>query len=128
MQIPCTNEAPFSSLLSRNGYSLPWQDILGLEVDDMDQAVAYWQVYMRAPTRHHACKNTPCVAQTIVPSRSHHDVPEEFKKKTPILGTLRDLSGLRRVFAGFCKFQVVLDAMLAHSATPNANPWSHSRP
>ena len=41
------------------------------------------------------------------------DVPEvEFKKKTPILATLRDFSlpGLRRVFAGYWKFQVVLHA------------------
>ena len=37
---------------------------------------------------------TQYVAQTIVLSRSHrHDVPEvEFKKKTPILATLRDFS------------------------------------
>ena len=37
---------------------------------------------------------TQSVARTIVPSRSHrHDVPEvEFKKKTPILATLRDFS------------------------------------
>ena len=56
---------------------------------------------------------TQYVAQTIVPSKSHrYDVPEvEFKRKTPILVTLGDfcLSGLRRVFAGFCKFQVVFD-------------------
>ena len=37
---------------------------------------------------------TQYVAQTIVPSRSHRqDVPEvEFKKKIPILATLRDSS------------------------------------
>ena len=33
------------SLLSRNRSCLPWQDILVLEVDGMDQAVAYWQIY-----------------------------------------------------------------------------------
>ena len=52
-----------------------------------------------------------------------YDVPEvEFKKKTPNLATLRDfcLSGLRRAFAGFCKFQVVLD--LAHSVTLVSKP------
>ena len=41
MQIPCTHGAPFSSLLSRNGSCLPLQNILGLEVDGMDQAAAY---------------------------------------------------------------------------------------
>ena len=57
---------------------------------------------------------TQYVSPTIVPSKSHrYDFPQvEFKKKTPFLATLRDfrLSGLRRVFAGFCKFQVVVDA------------------
>ena len=57
---------------------------------------------------------TQYVAQTIVPSKSHrYDVPEvEFKRKTSILATLRDfcLSGLRRVFAGFSKFQAGFDA------------------
>ena len=89
MQITCTHEAPFSSLLSRNGSCLPRQDILELEVDGMDQAVAYWQIYtivrgqdgVRA-----ACENT------VHCSTSHHyDVPEfEFTKKTLILATLRD--------------------------------------
>ena len=62
LQIPCTREAPFSSLLSSNGCCLPWQDILGLEVDGMDQAVAYWQIYMYTIVRPRdgmrACKNT----------------------------------------------------------------------
>ena len=96
---------------------LPRQDILALEVDGMDQAVAYcsWQIYTIERPRDsvRACARTQYVAQTVVPSRPHrHDVPEvEFKKKTPILATLRDfcLSGLGRVFAGFCKFQVALD-------------------
>ena len=102
MQIPCTHEAPFSSLLSRNGSAscLPRQDILELKlkVDGMDQAEAYRQIHSTVRPRDgvRACKNssTQYVAQTIVPSRSHrHDVPEvEFKKKTPILATLRDFS------------------------------------
>ena len=50
-----------------------------------------------APCAHEtACMRarTQYVAQTIVPSRFHrHGVPEvEFKKKTPILATLRDFS------------------------------------
>ena len=45
MQIPCAHAAPFSSLLSCNGSCLPRQDILGLEVDGIDHAVAYWQIY-----------------------------------------------------------------------------------
>ena len=75
-------------------------------------------LHHRAPTRRQmrACENTVrCpVWQTNVPSRSHrYDVPElEFKKKTPILASLGDfcLSSLRRVFSGFCKLQVILDA------------------
>ena len=97
MQILCTHEAPFSSLLSRKGSCLPRQGILGLKVDGMDQATAYRQIPVTAPCAHEmACvrARTQYVAQTIVPSRSHrHDVPEvEFKKKTPILATLRDFS------------------------------------
>ena len=97
MQIPCTHEAPFSSLLSRNGSAscLPRQDILGLKVDGMIRLrhtgrstapCAHETVCVRARTQY--------VAQTIVPSRFHrHDVPEvEFKKKTSILATLRDFS------------------------------------
>ena len=122
MQIPCTHEAPFSSLLSRNGSCLPRQDNLGLKVDGMDQATAYITGRSTAPCAHEtACvrARTQYVAQTMVPSMSHrHDVPEvEFKKKTQILATLRDLfkglSGMRRVFAGFCKFQVVHDATVS---------------
>ena len=41
MQIPCAHAAPFSSLLSCNGSCLPRQDILGLEVDGIDD----WQIY-----------------------------------------------------------------------------------
>ena len=103
----CSHEAPFSSLLSCNGSCLPRQDILGLEVDGMDQAAAYWQIYTIVCPRDGKCvrARTQYVAQKNVPSRSHrYDVPEvEFKKNTPILTTLGDfcLSGLRRVFAGF---------------------------
>ena len=126
MKIPCTHGAPFSSLLSRNGSCLPRQDILGLEVDAMDQAAAYWQIYTIVHPQLHkaACMRarTEYVAQTIVPSRSHrYDVPEVEFKKNSILATLGDFSlsclQLRRVFAGFCKFQVVLDASpRCHSA------------
>ena len=97
MQISCTHEAPFSSLLSRNGSAscLPRQDILGLKVDGM--------IRLRHTGRSTApcALETACVrartqlsTQTIVPSRSHrHDVPEvEFKKKTPIPATLWDFS------------------------------------
>ena len=62
MQIPCTHEAPFSSLLSRNGSAscLPRQDILGLKVDGMDQAKAYRQIHSTVRPRDgvRACKNT----------------------------------------------------------------------
>ena len=60
MQIPCTHEAPFSSLLPFNGSCLPRQDILGLKVDGMDQAVAFWQIYTSVRPRDgvRACKNT----------------------------------------------------------------------
>ena len=117
MQIPCresTHKTPLGSLPSRNGSYLSRQDILGLEVDGMDQAVAYWQIY--AIVHETACVSarTQYFSPTIVPSKSHrYDFPQvEFKKKTPFLATLRDfcLSGLRRVFAWFCKFQVVVDA------------------
>ena len=59
MKIPCTHP-PFSSLLSRNGSCLPRQDILGLEVDGMDQAAAYWQIYTIVRPRDGvcACENT----------------------------------------------------------------------
>ena len=113
MKIPCTHGAPFSSLLSRNGSCLPRQDILGLEVDGMDQAAAYRQIYTIVHPRDGVRASTQYVAQTIVPSRSHrYNVPEVEIKKNSILVTLGDfcLFGLRRVFAGFCKFQVVLDA------------------
>ena len=102
MQIPCTHEAPFSSLLSRNGSCLPRQDILGLKVDGMlrhtgrsTAPCAHETAWVRARTQY--------VAQTIVSSRSHrHDVPEvEFKKKTPInrklkLQSLRPLETFQR--------------------------------
>ena len=62
MQIPCTHEGPFSSLLSRNGSAscLPRQDILGLKVDGMDQAKAYRQIHSTLRPRDgvRACKNT----------------------------------------------------------------------
>ena len=61
-----------------------------------------------APCTHEtACvrARTQYVAQTIVPSRSHrHDVPEvEFKKKTPILATLRDFERLVRHETSICR-------------------------
>ena len=92
---------------------------LGLEVDGMDQAAAYCT---GRSTQDGKCvrARTQYVPQTIVPSRSHrYDVPEVEFKKNSILATLADfcLSGLRWVFAGFCKFQVVLDASpRCHSA------------
>ena len=54
VQIPCTHEAPFSPLLSRNGSCLRRQNILGLKlkVDGMDQATAYRQIHS---TRGRAC-------------------------------------------------------------------------
>ena len=71
-------------------------------------------LHHRAPTRRQMRARRQYVAQTNAPSKSHRcDVPEvEFKKKTPVLANLGDfcLSGLRRVFAGFCKLQGVLDA------------------
>ena len=84
------------------------------------------QIYTIVRPRDGQCvrARTQYVAQTIVPSRSHmhDDVPEVEFKKNSILATLGDfcLSGLRsrRVFAGFCKFQVVLDA----------GPGCHSAP
>ena len=60
MQIPRTHEAPFSSLLSRNGSCLLRQDILGLKVDGIDQAKAYRQIHSTVRPRDgvRACKNT----------------------------------------------------------------------
>ena len=60
MQIPCIHEAPFSSLLSRNGSCLPRQDILGLKVDGMDQATASRQIHSTVRPRDgvRACKKT----------------------------------------------------------------------
>ena len=91
------HEAPFSSLLSRNGSCLPWQDILGLKVDGMDQATAYRQIHMYSTVRPRdgvrACKNTVRCPDDCPFQCHRHDVPEvEFKKKTPILATLRDFS------------------------------------
>ena len=118
MKIPCTHEAPFSTLLSRNGSCLPRQDVLGLEVDGMDRSgcgILHQQIYTNVRPRDGKCvrARTQYVAQTNVPSTSHrYEVPEIEFKKTPILATLGNfcLSDLRRVFAGFCKLQVVLDA------------------
>ena len=63
-----------------------------------------------------------------VPSKSHrYDFLQvEFKKKTPFLATLRDfcLSGLRRVFAGLCKFQVVVDASPRCHSGPSTEFYS----
>ena len=94
MQVPCNHEPPFSSLLYRNGSCLPRQDILGLKVNGMDQAMANRYIHITVRPRDGVRARTQYVAQTIVPSRSHrHDVPEvELKKKTPIHATLRDFS------------------------------------
>ena len=86
--------------------------------------ILHWQIYTIVRPRDGKCARarTQYVAQTIVTFRSHrYDVPEVEFKKNSILATLEDfcLSGLRsrRVFAGFCKFQVVLDASpRCHSA------------
>ena len=97
MQIPCTHEAPFSSLLSATAALA-----VCLGKTFWDSKLTAW-IRLRhtgrstAPCAHEtACvrERTQYVAQTIVPSRNHrHDVPEvEFKKKTPILATLRDFS------------------------------------
>ena len=70
MQIPCresTHEAPFSSLPSRNGSCLSRQDILGLEVDGMDQAVAYWQIYA-------IVRSQDCVPACM---REHNTFPDD---------------------------------------------------
>ena len=122
------------SLLSRNRSCLPWQDILVLEVDGMDQAVAYWQIYtfvgphdsVRACVREHSDVEHRTQWRCPVPSKSYrYDVPEvEFKKMTQIL---RDfcMSGLKRVFVVLCKFQVVLNACpRRHSGAVN---WDWQR-
>ena len=63
---------------------LPRQDILALEVDGMDQAVAYWQIYTIVRPREsvRACARAQYVAQTIVPSRPHrHDFQRLSSRK-----------------------------------------------
>ena len=62
---------------------------------------------------------TQYVAQTIVPSRSHrHDVPEvEFKKKTPILATLRDFERLVRHETSICRVLQIPSRPRCHGVT-----------
>ena len=86
MKIPCTHGAPFSSLLFRNGSCLPLQNILGLEVDGMDQAAAYC-TGRSTPSCAHETANACVREHSTLPRRlslprSHrYDVPEvEFKK------------------------------------------------
>ena len=101
MQIPCIHEAPFSSLLSRNGSCLPRQLTAWIRLLHTGRShiiVRQWDGLVRA------CKNTVRCPDDC-PFQSHrHDVPDvEFKKRTPILAAFKDvcLSGLRRAFAGF---------------------------
>ena len=117
MKNPCTHGAPFSSLLSRNGSCLSRQDILGLEVDGMDQAAAHCSG-RSTPSCAHETANACVREHSTLPRRLSlpglivMTFPEVEFKKNSILATLGEfcLSGLRGVFAGFCKFQVVLEA------------------
>ena len=64
------------SLLSRNRSCLPCQDILVLEVDGMNQAVAYWQTYtiVRPQDSVRACENT------VTLNTEHSDVSQSLSK------------------------------------------------
>ena len=84
IKIPCTHEAPFSCLLSRNGSCLPRQDILGLEVDGMDQAAAYCTG---------RCANE--TANACV--REHSTLPRRMCLPGLIVATFRRLSSRRRL-------------------------------
>ena len=104
------------SALTRHSGTRSWRHGLGCGI--------LADLHYRAPTRRRVCVrartqwrwtqntvtlNTEHSDVARVPSKSHrYDVREvEFKKLTPIF---RDfcLSGLKRVFDVFCKFQVVL--------------------
>ena len=88
MKIPCTHEASFSSLLSRNGSCLPRQDILGLEVDGMAQAAAYC-TGRSTPSGPHETANA-CV-------REHSTLPRQMSIPGLIVMTFRRLSSRRRL-------------------------------
>ena len=112
MQIPCTHEAPFTARLS----SVPQPQLSALTRHSGTRSWRHGSgcgiladLHYRAPTRRRACvREHSDVAQSL-PSLIVMTFEVEFKKMTPIL---RDfcLSGLKRVFAVLCKFQVVLDA------------------
>ena len=86
MQIPCTHEAPFSSLLSRNGSCLPRQDILGLKVDGMDQA------------RHTGRSTAPCAHETARACvQEHSPLPRRLSLPGLIVMTFQRLSSRRRL-------------------------------
>ena len=81
--------------------------------------------YLNWKPAQHWCSD--CCPVTV-PAKSHRYVflQVEFKNKTPFLATLRDfcLSGLRRVFAGPCKFQVVVDASPRCHSGPSTEIYS----
>ena len=88
MKIPCTHEAPFSSLLSRNGSCLPRQDILGLEGDGMAQAAAYC-TGRSTPSCAHETANA-CV-------REPSTLPRRMSLPGLIVMTFQRLSSRRRL-------------------------------
>ena len=88
MQIPSTHGAPFSSLLSRNGSCLPLQNILGLEVDGMDQAAAY-RTGRSTPSCAHETANA-CVRE-----HSRSTLPRRLSLPGLIVMTFQRLSSRR---------------------------------
>ena len=93
---------------------------LELKVDGMDQAKAYRQIHSTVRPRDgvRACKNTvrcpdDCPFQVSSSWRSRGWVQEEDSNPFDTQRLFKGLSGMRRVFAGFCKFQVVVDAAVS---------------